>query len=269
VAKIKERGKFDYNFDAMAEKFERSIYGTLKGEWRLKLLQEDMQSLYQAAPMDVWDAGCGLGQMALWFAQKGHYLTCNDISYKMLEKAKAHFADAGCEATFHKAPAQVIASTLPQQDLVLFHAVLEWLAKPLETLEVVAGRVKPKGYLSLLFFNQHSMVYRHTLRGGWHMQTILENKWYGRGSKLTPPHPQTPEDVIAWLQQHGFTIEVQTGIRVFHDYMEPEVLAQTDMEALLELEYRYCRKPTFSQYGTLHSHLGKTAFLKFLNHNCL
>jgi len=249
MAKVKERGKFDYNFDVMAEKFERSIYGTMKGEWRLKLLQEDMQHLHDAPSMDVWDAGCGLGQMAVWFAKQGHRLTCNDISYKMLEKAKAHFADAGCEATFHKAPAQEVAMTLPPQDLVLFHAVLEWLAKPFETLEIVASRVKRGGSLSLLFFNQHSLIYTNALKGTWRIQTILENRWYGRGKKLTPPHPQTPEDVIAWLQEHGFAIEVQTGIRVFHDYMEPEVLAQTDMEALLELEYRYCRKPTFRNMG--------------------
>jgi len=249
MAKIKERGKYDYNFDAMAEKFERSIYGTLKGEWRLKLLQEDMATLHASSSMDVWDAGCGLGQMALWFAQNGHRLTCNDISYKMLEKAKKAFEEAKEEADFHKAPAQEVAQNLPLQDLVLFHAVIEWLAKPLETLEVVADRVKPGGYLSLLFFNQHSMIYRHTLRGGWHMQTILDDKWYGKGSKLTPPHPQKPETIQTWLDTHGFEVEVQTGIRVFHDYMSEDVLKETDMEALLEMEYRYCRQPTFRNMG--------------------
>ncbi|MCF6206152.1 MAG: methyltransferase domain-containing protein [Sulfurovum sp.] len=249
MAKIKERGKYDYNFDAMAEKFEKSIYGTLKGEWRLKLLKEDMAHLHAAAPMQVWDAGCGLGQMALWFAKAGHSLTCNDISYKMLERAQAHFAKAKCEAVFYKAPAQEVAVTLPQQDLVLFHAVIEWLAKPLETLEVVAGRVKPDGYLSLLFFNQHSLVFRNTLRGGWRLQTILDDKWYGRGSKLTPPHPQTPETIQQWLKTHGFETEVQTAIRVFHDYMSEEALEETETEKLLEMEYRYCRQPTFCNMG--------------------
>jgi S-adenosylmethionine-dependent methyltransferase len=249
MAKTKERGKYDYNFDAMAEKFERSIYGTLKGEWRLKLLQEDLAHLHSGAPLEVWDAGCGLGQMALWFAQEGHRLTCNDISYKMLQKAKRAFEEAGAEAVFHKAPAQEVATTIPRKDLVLFHAVIEWLAKPLETLEVIADRVKPGGYLSLLFFNQHSLVYRHTLRGGWHMQTILDNKWYGRGSKLTPPHPQTPETIQQWLETHGFEAEVQTGIRVFHDYMHPDALEETQTEELLEMEYRYCRKPTFRNMG--------------------
>jgi S-adenosylmethionine-dependent methyltransferase len=245
----KERGKYDYNFDGFVEKFERSIYGSFKGEWRLKLLKEDLSALHEAAPMQVWDAGCGLGQMALWFAEAGHDLTCNDISFKMLEKAKEAFAKAACTADFHKAPAQEIAQSLPLQDLVLYHAVIEWTAKPLETLSVVASRVKPGGHLSLLFFNQHSLIYRNVMQGSWRLKTVLENRWYGRGKRLTPPHPQAPEVIEDWLKAHGFEVQVQTGIRVFHDYMGKEVLEQTDMEELMALEYRYCRQPTFRNMG--------------------
>jgi len=195
--------------------------------------------------MDVWDAGCGLGQMSLWLAEQGHHLSCCDISYKMLQKTKERFAKAEVEATFYQAPAQKMALSLPQQDLVLFHAVLEWLAKPLETLEVVSGRVKEGGYLSLLFFNYNSIIFRNTLRGGWRLQTLIEDKWYGRGKKLTPPHPQQPEVVVAWLKEHGYEIKVHTGIRVFHDYLPDEVLEETDREALMKVEYDYCRQETF------------------------
>ncbi len=245
----KERGKYDYNFDGFVEKFEKSIYGSFKGEWRLKLLKEDLQNLHDGPRLNVWDAGCGLGQMALWFAKAGHALTCNDISFKMLEKAQEHFADAGCTAVFHKASAQEVAVTLPLQDLVLYHAVIEWTAKPLETLAVVAGRVRPGGYLSLLFFNQHSLIYRNVMQGSWRLGTILQNRWYGRGKRLTPPHPQAPETLVAWLEENGFEIEVQTGIRVFYDYMGKEALESTDLEELMEVEYRYCRKPTFRNMG--------------------
>ena len=249
MAKIKERGKYDYNFDGFVEKFERSIYGSFKGEWRLKLLKEDLAMLHQSDPMQVWDAGCGLGQMALWFAEAGHRLSCNDISYKMLDKAKEAFARAECRADFYQAPAQEIAHSLPMQDLVLYHAVIEWTAKPLETLKVVASRVKPGGYLSLLFFNQHSLIYRNVMQGSWRLKTVLENRWYGKGKRLTPPHPQAPEVIIDWLGTHGFEIRVQTGIRVFHDYMDKEILEQTDMDELMALEYRYCREPTFRNMG--------------------
>jgi len=246
----KERGKYDQNFDHLVEKFEERIYGTVKGQWRLKLLKEDLFPLYEREPMEIWDAGCGLGQMALWFAKKGHTLTCNDISYKMLERAKENFSREACRAVFHKAPAQEMAASLPQQDLVIFHAVIEWLAKPLEGFAIVAERVKPRGYLSLLFFNYHSFVYRNTLRGEWHLPFILdESQWYGKGKKLTPPHPQKPEELTAWLERNGFAVEQQTGIRVFHDYMPEEVVAKSDLETLMALEYKYCREPVYASMG--------------------
>ena len=246
----KQRGKHDQNFDSLIEKFEARIYGTLKGEWRLKLLQEDLASLHEAETLDIWDAGCGLGQMALWFAQGGHQLTCCDISYKMLAKAKEAFATAGCQADFYQRPSQQMAEYLPPQDLILFHAVMEWLAHPQETLEIVAGRVKPGGYLSLLVFNYHSFVYRNALKGTWRLPFLLDkSKWFGRGKKLTPPHPQKPEVLMEWLESNDFEIEVVTGIRVFHDYLEEEVLQVSDREALLRLEYTYCREPTYRTMG--------------------
>ncbi|WP_295417965.1 methyltransferase domain-containing protein [Sulfurovum sp.] len=247
--RIKQRGKHDQNFDHLAEKFEKSIYGTLKGEWRLKLLQEDLQALYEKGSLDIWDAGCGLGQMALWFAKRGHRLTCCDISYKMLEKAKILFAKESAEADFHQAPSQELAKILPQQDLVLFHAVIEWLAKPLGSLEVISDRVKPGGHLSLLFFNHHSLIYRNILRGGWRLQTILSKAWYGKGKKLTPPYPQKPEELLRWLKHNGYTIKAHTGIRVFHDYMDKSALELSDTDELMALEYQYCREETFRNMG--------------------
>jgi S-adenosylmethionine-dependent methyltransferase len=245
MAKVKQRGKYDYNFDVMADKFENSIYGTLKGDWRLKLIKEDLDSIYQGDIADVWDAGCGMGQIALWLAKRGHRLTCNDISYNMLQKAKESFAKADIEATFYKAPAQDVAREIEAKDLVIFHAVIEWLANPLDGLSVVSSRVKKGGYLSLLFFNQHSIVFRNTLRGGWRLQTILDDSWYGKGKKLTPPHPQKPSTIIKWLESNNYEIVAHTGIRVFHDYMSEEALSSSDIDKILEIEYKYCREETY------------------------
>jgi len=242
MASVKQRGKFDYNFDQMAKKFQTSIYGSFKGELRLEILKEDLAFLSELPPMEVWDAGCGMGQMALWFAQLGHQITCNDISYKMLELAKANFAKEGMEAVFVKASAQEVAQGLPEQSLVLFHAVLEWLAKPKESLEIVANRCRRGGYLSLLFFNQHSLILTNGLKGAWRHDTLLEDRWYGRGSKLTPPHPQKPSDVREWLGEWGFEIVAQSGIRIFHDYMSKEAKEKSDMQKLYLLEKRYARE---------------------------
>lgn len=235
----------DRNFDQLVDKFEQRVYDTVKGEWRLKLLQEDLQPIRESNSLDVWDAGCGFAQISQWLAQAGHKITLCDLSQQMLTRAQSHFADANLSGRFIKGSAQEVASTLEDFDLVLFHAVLEWLAQPKETLKVVANKVRPAGYFSLLFYNRNSVVIHNTLKGGWRLPNLLNDDYIGKGKKLTPPNPQIPEEVCEWLQQWGFEVEVHTGIRVFHDYLTSEVIEQTQLDDLFALEYRYCRQPTY------------------------
>lgn len=235
----------DRNFDTLVEKFEQRVYGTLKGDLRLKLLKEDLQALQQSSPLTIWDAGCGLAQIGAWFAEAGHTLTLCDLSSKMLERAQQQFADQHLSATFLHGAAQDLATDLPQFDLVLFHAVIEWLASPKNTFKTVADQVAPQGHLSLLYYNRNSIVMTNALKGDWRLQFLLNDHYMGKGKNLTPPNPQYPSEILHWLEDWGFEVKVETGIRVFHDYLTPDVLQKTDSEELTELEYRYCRAPTF------------------------
>lgn len=239
----------DRNFDKLIHKFEKRVYDTRKGDWRLKLLKEDLQPLHQAKPLRIWDAGCGFGQMGLWFAQTGHQLTLCDLSEKMLARAQLNFAQANCQALFLQGAAQDHAAQLQSFDLVLSHAVLEWLAEPQKSLQPLADKVTQNGHLSLLFYNRNATVYTNVLKGDWRLEHILNDSYLGKGKNLTPPNPQYPEDVLGWLKAWGFEVVVQTGIRIFHDYMTPEALAKTDLDELFALEYRYCRQPTYRHMG--------------------
>ena len=240
----------DKNFDRLVDKFEQKVYGTVKGDWRLKLIKEDLLPLHeQTPPLTIWDAGCGLGQIAQWLAEAGHELTLCDLSHQMLLKAQERFKEAGLSANFKQGAAQTLAPELPQFDLVLFHAVLEWLAEPEVTLKAVAEKVKPNGHLSLLFYNRNALVYTNVLKGEWRWQHLLDESYIGKGKKLTPPHPQYPEVVIGWLEALGFEVKVQTGIRVFYDYLTHEVLEKSNIDELFELEYRHCRQPTYRHMG--------------------
>lgn len=239
----------DRNFDSLIDKFEKRVYDTVKGEWRLKLLKEDLAALRASSPLSIWDAGCGFAQISQWLVEAGHQATLCDLSQKMLSQAQRNFEQAGLSAEFKQGAAQTLAPELPAFDLVLFHAVLEWLADPLTTLKTVAEKVKSDGDLSLLFYNRNAFVYSNVLKGQWRWQYILDDAYIGKGKNLTPPNPQYPEDVIAALESWGFKITVQTGIRVFHDYITPEVMATSDQDELLALEYQYCRKPTYRSMG--------------------
>lgn len=241
--------KQDRNFDDLIDRFESRIYDTVKGSWRLQLLQEDLQPFADGSPIEIWDAGCGQGQISLWLAGFGHQLTLCDLSSKMLDKARANFASAGLDASFHHQSAQSLAIQLGDFDLVLCHAVLEWLADPLVSIEAISDKVRPGGYLSLLFYNRNAMVYGNVLRGGWRLKPILEDSYLGKGHKLTPPNPQYPHELIAAMQSLGFELRAHTGIRVFHDYMSKEARENSDMDVLFELEKRYCRLPAYRDMG--------------------
>jgi S-adenosylmethionine-dependent methyltransferase len=240
----------DRNFDTLADKFEQQVYNTFKGDWRLKLLKEDLDIFHQTPkPLAIWDAGCGFAQISHWLAKQGHHLTLCDLSGKMLAHARQQFSEAGLIAKFHQEAAQTLAPKLPPFDLVLFHAVLEWLADPVPTLQIVAERVKPGGHLSLLFYNRNAMIYTIALKGDWRWRNLLDDAYLGKGKRLTPPHPPFPHEIIEHLQRWGFMVTTHTGIRVFHDYLGKETLERGKQTELFELEYRYCRMPTYRDMG--------------------
>ena len=242
--------KEDRNFDSLMNRFERTVYNTVKGSWRLTLLREDLKFLHDGtAPLTIWDAGCGFGQISYWFAEQGHALTLCDVSELMLANVQNLFREAGLQAEFFHRSAQQLAPELPEFDVVLFHAVLEWLAQPFDTLATVAEKVKPGGYLSLLFYNRNAVIYKNALRGGWRWRQLLDGSYLGKGSKLTPPNPQYPHEVLAKLEELGFAVKVQTGIRVFHDYLSSEILDRAEKDDLFALERRYCRLPAFREMG--------------------
>jgi len=97
----------------------------------------------------------------------------------------------------------------------------------------------------LLYYNRNSIIITNALKGDWRLQFLLNDQYMGKGKNLTPPNPQFPHEVLNWLQQWGFRVKVETGIRVFNDYLTPDAQQITDQDELIELEYRYCREPTF------------------------
>ena len=242
----------DKNFDGLVDRFEANIYQTIKGEWRLKLLREDLQAFYdRPTSLNIWDAGCGFAQISLDLAAAGNQLSLCDLSAEMLQRARQNFQAAALDAQFFHAAAQDLAQQpeFGPFDLVLLHAVLEWLADPIASLQAIIQQVKPGGWLSLLFYNRNALVYRNAMRGEWRWRLLLDNAYMGKGKRLTPPNPQYAHEIIALIQQSGFNITQQTGIRVFYDYVPPTIMAGSVNDELMELEYRYCRLPTYRDMG--------------------
>ena len=237
----------DRHFDQLATRFAEKIYGGAKGAIRLAVLQADLIESLPDRPLRVLDIGAGLGHMSLWLAERGHDVTLAEPAAPMLEGARQRFADAGQTANFIQAPWQALPDILTERyDLVICHAVLEWLDEPFTILPVLHQLTKPEGWLSLAFYNRDALIYRNLLKG--HFRKMRKNTLAGEKQSLTPQEPLDPRELAAQLG-NLWRVEAQSGIRVFHDYMPVEFQAKADLADLLEMELAHRRHPAFAGLG--------------------
>lgn len=243
----------DRNFDDIAEKFSRNIYGTTKGLLRQAILWQDLDILLAEmndGPLHVLDAGGGEGQTAIRMAQLGHHVTLCDVSQEMLKRAQAAAEEKGVSGNMHfvHCPVQDIAQHLASPvDLILFHAVLEWVADPVAVLQKLWSVLRPGGALSLMFYNADGLLMHNMVAGNFDYVQVGMPKRKKR--TLSPDHPRAPAEVYRWLEQIGWQITGKTGVRVFHDYLRDKTQQQRSFEMLLELETRYCRQEPYISLG--------------------
>ena len=241
------------NFDDIAEKFARNIYGTTKGKIREAVLWQDLTVLLAELPprpLRILDAGGGEGKMACELAALGHQVLLCDLSGEMIQRAReaAQAKGVSHNMQFVQSAVQDIAQHLTEPvDLILFHAVLEWVAQPQEALAALHACLAPGGALSLMFFNHHGLLMRHMVVGNF--EYVNEGMPVKNKRSLAPDYPLIPADVYRWLEQMGMTIRGKTGVRVFHDYLKNKQQQTEAFADLLALEQRYCRQEPFVSLG--------------------
>ena len=237
----------DHHFDDLAIRFAKKIYGSNKGAIRLAVLQADLNEVLPQRPLRVLDIGAGLGHMSLWLAQQGHQVTLVEPASAMLEAAQQRFADAQCEATFIHADWQTFAQQEnTQYDLVLCHAVLEWLAEPGDILATLHRLTATDGWLSLAFYNKDGLILQNLIKGN--LRKLSQQRFTGDAGGLTPQQPLDPRELAEQVDPF-WHIQQRSGIRVFHDYMQPQFRQKIAAEELISTELSYRRHPTLSGLG--------------------
>ena len=243
----------DHSFDGLADKFARNIYGTTKGRIRAAVVWQDLQSCLNRLgdrPLRILDAGGGFGFFAQRLAAMGHRVELCDLSADMLEIGRQQIEEKGLSDRIRliHCPIQDLSQHVEGEfDLILCHAVLEWLSEPRQTLISLLGFLAPGGILSLLFYNRHALLFQSLVVGNFdYIRAGLIKK---RQQKLTPQNPQRPEDVYDWLQRGGLRLIGKTGVRVIHDYMRHKQDQHEKFDDLLQMEQRYCREEPFVALG--------------------
>ena len=246
----------DRNFDDLSEKFARKVYGGLKGDIRLAVIWRDLvavlphlESQTPEAGLRVLDIGGGLGQLTVALAKLGHQVVYNDLSKQMLETAQKLAQEAGVldKIIWHQQPYQTLKNEgLGQFDLVMSHALIEWLAEP----ELLVGNLQefltPQGRLSLTFYNQNALVYRNLIRGNFN---VLQGEFSAHPKSLTPGEPLQPDAVQQWVEQAALATDYSSGIRVFHDYVTTRRGGHENGAAVIDMELCYSQREPFKWLG--------------------
>jgi len=246
----------DRNFDDLAHRFRKRIYGGLKGDIRLAVLNRDLAPVLAASAAEylkIVDAGGGQGQFALDLAGAGHRVWIADISADMLGLAEEQVAERDLEdrVALLQLPLQSLAEDqrVPVADLTLCHAVLEWLVQPAAAILALAACTRPGGYISLTFYNRRALEFRLLQRGS--LRQLDRNRtsgdWSGHPGSLTPQNPLLPEEVLDWVAQAGLSVVAHSGIRCFHDFMTPEMRDKLPPAAIVEKELEYSRVDPYRQ----------------------
>ncbi len=255
----KQSSNQDRNFDDLAERFQKNIYGGLKGKIRLAVLQRDCAEYLQIQPFQsaqasqwrILDAGGGQGQFSLELAKAGHQLVICDISSEMLKMAESQIKKEGLESqvTLIHCSIQDLSKHLqqPKFDLVICHAVMEWMQNPIELLPDLQRYLKADGFLSLIFYNLNSLIYKNCLRTNF--KKIMNQDYVGAAGSLTPINPLKPETVLNWLKELPLDLLCHSGIRVFHDYIFNEIHRESKPDELVELELELSRQEPFRSLG--------------------
>ncbi|WP_020558282.1 methyltransferase domain-containing protein [Thiofilum flexile] len=235
----------DRVFDGLSQRFQRTIYANHdpRGMIRLHITQDDLSKLFKNLPPthQALDIGAGLGQMSLWLAEQGWTVTLSEPSAEMLTQAQALVQNSAytqqIELLNHSI--QTLPSHYSQHfDLIICHAVLEWLAEPQTTLQTLTHYLKPDGYLSLMFFNRTSTEFRHLIAGN--LDAVLEQRIASDGQKgLAPISPLLPDEVLSWLPELGLELVQWSGIRCFYDYTYHKIRKTLPLDKVIQLERHY------------------------------
>lgn len=258
----------DADFDVLGKQFD-AMYSTSWGEVRLAVLWDHLIAVLPELGQGgkrVLDAGGGGGRIAIRLAELGNDVTLCDPSRAMLDRAEEAIQEAGLTDAITIAQARIQDLGAPAEpfDVVACHGVLEWLAAPRAALEQLVRSLKPDGHLSLMFSNRSGWVLKRVLRGGlgaalaaMDADEILPLRAKPRRfatlqsvrRPVRPPAGLDEKVVRRWLGELGCSVEAKAGIRIFHDYLEPETRSPEWLDKLLAVETAYCSVEPFASLG--------------------
>lgn len=236
----------DRSFDGIAEKFDKNIYGTSKGKLRHQMLCHHLQPyLGSSDGKQALDAGGGTGEFTRTLIEQGFSVVLNDISADTLDVAKQKLPEQS-PVSFHHGEINGIRQE-EGFDVVICHAVLEWLSEPLAAISHLVSLCRPNGVLSLSFFNADANVFGNLVYGNFEL--VANDMQRKNRLQLANHKPLKPKIILDHLATLPVTIEQTAGIRCFHDYLRDKSQQNSCYDELLAAEKRFSSEEPFKWLG--------------------
>lgn len=236
--------KNDHIFDGIAHKFSKNIYGTTKGQLRHTLLCDVLTS-HLTAKSSIIEIGGGTGVMAAFLTELGHDVVLTDASEDVLNEARENLKNFPNVEIRHQYLQEI--SDLSEYDVLICHAVLEWLDEPYEALRYFYNNMAAGSTLSVSFFNQDANLFANAIYGNFdYIEKGMKAK---KQVRLNPKQPLGALAVIEFCESIGFQVVDKAGIRCFHDYMRDISHQESKYNELLALERKHHKQPPYLWLG--------------------
>ncbi len=240
------------SFDSKNDTFHRNICSSTKGRIRRAVVERDLMEIPDIAlnkKLSILDMGCGDGCMSdfLLSLNPDHEVVLCDVSSDAVNLARERLGGRNC--SFYVADVFNLPSEISSRrfDLVLCHAMVEWIREQRECLEVLSELLVPGGLLSLLYYNRDGLLYQSLVVGNFpYVYSGLKSR---HRQKMTPPYPVDPHDMLRMCSELGYEITGETGVRVFHDYMRHKDQYEDKFADILHFELEYSRDDRFRRLG--------------------
>jgi S-adenosylmethionine-dependent methyltransferase len=203
----------------------------------------------------VLDAGCGLGDAAELWLERGCQVYLCDFAPAMLARAREGLllAHPEWESRLHfvEAPVQDLPDRFAPGffDLILCHTLLEYVKDAQATVRQLVGLLRKDGFFSCTAANRFSEPWHLALRnlnprkaagaleGGISPAKLFQNM---------PRRSFSPAEAVKLLAQSGLTSCEELGIRIFADYLPEEKLREAKFfHKVIELERRALDKDPY------------------------
>lgn len=235
----------DIHFNGIANKFHDNIYGSVKGKLRHRILTQLIHHRLSCHnTCRILDMGGGTGMMAKECADMGHNVDLVDASQDVLDiAAKKLNAYSNVNLINHT------LTDFPkgtQYDLVMCHAMLEWLHEPFTAIPILKQFLKPSGVLSLSVFNKDAALFGNMTYGNF--DYVKKGMKVKNQVRLSPQNPISPRALLSVLEENDFCIEQKTGVRCFSDYVKRPI-EDSELDILFQIEMQYAGQEPYLWLG--------------------